>query len=392
MPKTNASLLLASLFVCLHFNALAQQIQFPYQFNKSFLSASASVEGNELKISTGEVTRVWKLTEYGLSTIDYKQISQNWHWTSPNVSQKCDWSFGELLSASSKAQLTSLDIQVSNDEGFTGDHLAIVVEFEYPQAKLGAKYIVWAYPDAPGLRTQLFLKGLAGYTPVRAEETGRVDLLPVDTRSLQKRFIGYFNDTQNRNARETEILQEEMASTDNTRIDIDWANALSLEDERGGLILVKESHKCVNQKGVNTGGFVVNPRQVEVTGMGLTSSDIRPFYQPCWATWSVLFVGKEDGRELALKTFDRIRYPVDPDRDIYIMANTWGSTIDPQAGRHAARESNILQEIKSQKDLGIDIQQIDDGWQGTDYDSWKPVRSAESRMGKYEVYREGWGK
>lgn len=65
-------------------------------------------------------------------------------------------------------------------------------------------------------------------------------------------------------------------------------------------------------------------------------------------------------------------YPVGP-RDIYIQANTWGRSQGRLEHREAASEKNVLTEIDSCADLGIDVLQIDDGWQGDGYDSWKPA-------------------
>ncbi|MCX6309141.1 MAG: alpha-galactosidase, partial [Bacteroidia bacterium] len=69
---------------------------------------------------------------------------------------------------------------------------------------------------------------------------------------------------------------------------------------------------------------------------------------------------------------ERIRFPVNPETDMYIIANTWGSG----RGVNAANYSNVLVELQSQKELGIDVQQIDDGWQknnaGTQTGGWYP--------------------
>ena len=74
------------------------------------------------------------------------------------------------------------------------------------------------------------------------------------------------------------------------------------------------------------------------------------------------------------------------------MANNWGSGSTGDESRHASIESNILREIQSQKDLGIDLQQVDDGWQGSyQYKTWDYVSKAKNKQfGEYDVYPEGW--
>jgi hypothetical protein len=132
----------------------------------------------------------------------------------------------------------------------------------------------------------------------------------------------------------------------------------------------------VNQYGVETGDFSVSRNGIENRGTSLYPADLSvDDYKWFWATWTVLWSGSEDAGQLAIKQFDRIRYPINPALDTYIMANTWGSS----HGKEAAKEQNVLKEIDCQAELGIDVQQIDDGWQDK---NWKP---------SLEWYPTGWG-
>jgi hypothetical protein len=190
---------------------------------------------------------------------------------------------------------------------------------------------------------------------------GRTDFLPISPIGMKRRNIGYFNDTQNRNTVETPLIkEEEITSTFDKTETYDWSNILCLENNTQGVMLVKESHKCVNQYGAETGDFELTKTGIANRGTALLPQEITPdTYKWCWATWSILYKAGDVNQQLALKEFDRIRYPIDPSRDIYIQANTWGSGRD----RAAAVETNVLKEINQQAALGIDIQQVDDGWQ-----------------------------
>lgn len=191
--------------------------------------------------------------------------------------------------------------------------------------------------------------------------TGRVDFLPVDATCMERRYIGYYNDTQHRNTKETPILREEtMTSKVEDREINSWANALFIGDGTDALIMVKESHKCVNQYGYDTGDFILTAEGVANTGTSLRAHEILPDkYRKAWASWTIVGENTEDGKELALKSFERLRYPVNPLTDIYLMANTWGS----DRGTEASNEENVLKEMQIQKYLGIEVQQIDDGYQ-----------------------------
>lgn len=193
------------------------------------------------------------------------------------------------------------------------------------------------------------------------EVTGRVDFLPVDATSLVRRYVGYYNDTQHRNTKETPLLKEEVANAAIEDKEVNaWSNVLFVEDKSNVLIVVKESHKCVNQYGYDTGAFELTESGIANTGTSLQPQEImEDRYRQAWASWTVVGKNTVDGRELALKIFERLRFPVNPETDIYIIANTWGS----DRGVEASNEGNVLKEMSIQKYLGIDVQQIDDGYQ-----------------------------
>ena len=190
--------------------------------------------------------------------------------------------------------------------------------------------------------------------------------MPLGEPSCRRRFLGYYNGTQQRNDTHQDILKEEViAHRLMDREWCDWASVACVEDAAGGIALVKESHKCVNQRGHATGGFVCDETEgLSCTGWGLYANEI-PLegFVAGWATWCLVWSGDDLDREIAFKTFDRFRYPIDPKRDIYIQANTWGSTDNSRDARRAATEDSVLEELETCAELGIDVLQIDDGWQ-----------------------------
>lgn len=191
--------------------------------------------------------------------------------------------------------------------------------------------------------------------------SGRTGFIPVDASLLQRRYAGYYNDTQHRNTRETPLLRETVITQKvNEKEYNSWANVLFVEDSKDALIMVKESHKCVNQYGYDTGDFIIEKRGISNTGTSLLPHEILlDKYRHAWASWVIVGENSEDGREYALKSFERKRFPVNLSTDVYIMANTWGS----DRGVEASTEGNVLKEMPIQKSLGIDVQQIDDGYQ-----------------------------
>lgn len=360
--------------------------------------ARVSVSGNKISASTGNVTRVWELSQLGLITKSLtttdgankvKQTKINTDWYFP-------WMENET-----EAQLVSVKNEVDNDEGFANEFIRTQVEFYYPISKIGLIYDIWTMPGAPGYRTQLSLKKLDKNAVVGEFAKATVEMVNLDQSFSKINAIGYFNDTQHRNTAETPILKTEEFELKGVG-SITWTNGVIASNGESGVILIKESHKCANQQGVNTGAISFADQNISVTGAGLDSLHLSTEYQKCWATWSITFEGDESNAKLALKQFDRKRYPIDPKRDIYIMSNTWGSADDYANSKYASREENILKELKTSEELGLDLLQIDDGWQGWGYDSWRPVASTVYKKRKkntdspikdgteYVNYPEGW--
>lgn len=361
-------------------------------------TAKVNVSGKTITASTGNATRVWKLSDLGLST---KSFNSN---NGPNQlapgKTTCDWNFS-WMEDEANAEFVAVENIGDNDERFLGDFIRTKIEFYYPVSKIGLVYDIWTIPGAPGFRTQISLKKADESVVVNEFSNGTVEGVFLNQSFSQLKAIGYFNDTQHRNTAETPILKTQDFDLNGVEA-ITWTNGVIATNEESGIILIKESHKCANQQGVNTGGVTFADKNISVTGAGLDSLHLSTDYQKCWATWSIVFQGDEADAKLALKEFDRNRYPIDPMRDIYIMSNTWGSADDYANSKYASREENILKELKTSQELGLDLLQIDDGWQGWGYDNWKPVESAVYKKRKkdtdspikdgteYVNYPEGW--
>jgi hypothetical protein len=123
---------------------------------------------------------------------------------------------------------------------------------------------------------------------------------------------------------------------------------------------------------------------ISTTGWGLKPCDICSWkVRGGWANWVVVW-GDKFSAEDALKAFDRARYPFDAARDTFIMANTWGSGRD----RKPAHTKSIIKEIDIAKELGVDIIQVDDGWQcDGDTKTWRPPVSWQTNDKRFP---DGW--
>jgi hypothetical protein len=248
-------------------------------------------DGAVLQVSTGAVERQWKLTPHGLATMTVKDLATGRVYGGQPATD-CDWSLPDLTGERAAAKLTDLTAAASDDQGFTSEHLQVVSQWEYPAAGLAVQHVVWAYPGAAGLRTELRLKRLGPSQNRFPRDAGVTETLPVAVGGLQLRAVGYYSQTQRRNSPATELLREDLAPSAPAGGSNDWANLLDLRGRGGGLILVKESHKCINtpQGGANTGGFAWDAGTLRSTGLGWYLDDVDGArFHRCWANWVVLF-------------------------------------------------------------------------------------------------------
>jgi hypothetical protein len=346
-------------------------------------------------VTTGVVSRTWMLTPCGLETTNLSHSPTNRSWELA-ADGGCDWSIFALTSGRQPGELIDVALRAVPQDNWTSPHVEALLTFRYPTGPTELRYRVWAYPGAQGMRTQIGLRWAGA--PERKEAPtflggSWVESLRLDPSELGRRAAGYYNDTQHRNYDDTRLLREvDFTGPLTPPEDHDWANLLRLSRGDGaGLTLVKESHKCVNQAGVDTGSFVADRAGVRVTGLGLPGRawHEQQQFDDGWATWLILHGADEDAASLALKQFDRVRFPLDPNRDLYAMANTWGSGGAGWRSRAAATQENILRELEVAADLHLDGVQIDDGWQCPPGDPPKPF-DVDWSLPDAERFPDGW--
>lgn len=348
----------------------------------AYKNAKVVINNNRITVFTGKLERTWNWTGKGLQTVSIKNQSTGKEYGKTNVNYQCDWDLPGAISDASSAELVDVNVTESDDEGFSNKHLQVISTIKYPASKIEIQHVIWVYPNAPGIRTQLRVKALEGYSskglPDKEGErmdcgykiavpSARSEYLPLNFNiENTRRYWGYYNNPGGRHDPSRDMLEETVVTGYPLFLteDNNWASGLSVEYNKGenGICVVKESPKCVNQQAHNTGSYYAGPNGLAVTGWGLTPDEIvTDRYRECWATWTIVWTAGNDGMQMALKQFDRARYPVFPERDMFILSNTWGPA-DPDGARFT-EEDYLMKEIPALSKLGIDVMQIDDGWQ-----------------------------
>jgi hypothetical protein len=206
-------------------------------------------------------------------------------------------------------------------------------------------------------------------SPVPELPDGRVEHLPV----AAERGVGlvdFFSETQFRNepGKDISVVRRKAGSAGCD------ANASMIWAEVGeeGVCVVKESHKTANHRGHLTGEFRWGADGLQCTGWGLSPREVTPEWCRAWGTWTILYHGGDARRQEAVKLFDATRFPVHPERDGLVLACTWGGGTTSQESRRLAWEGPVLEDLDAVAELGIDVYQIDDGYQVKNLDSSSP--------------------
>ena len=373
-----------------------------------FGNAYARIERDQLVVGTGVVERRWKLTDQGFVTTGLSstgKVKREWVDHGPAVAS--DWAHPGLLPEGSSCKLVSLTAVEDDDEGFITKHLKVTAEFFFPGRNLFLRYEIRAFPDVPGLLTQLWIKGAppTGRNSAAvdiANAVARVDYLPVSPGNLNRLAWGFYNNASARGWNGLPISREETLPPETS---VDWASGLCLYDTGGGLMMVKESNIVTangskSGTGTNTGAFILDADGIKNTGWALRESDLKPdAFRWCWASWTLAYEGGRDEREMALKQLDRARFPIDPKRDMWSFLCGWGYNRYPQEGRSYAEQDLVLKMIHGCAESGIDMLLIDDGWQTADRNNmlpgdrrwrpksrcfpngWKPIADAAKQAG-----------
>lgn len=373
-------------------------------------TARVQTQSAVLEVTTGKITRRWQWTGSGLVTVSLRDEASGREYAKTPPAHTADWNLPGALGDDTPAELVSLTASEDDDEGFTGKHLQVITAFRYASAKLEVQHVVWVYPGAKGLRTQLRVKALPGFDPKNLPEGdgtykdcgatflkpgARSEYLPLTFAVPNERlYWGYYNNPGNRHDQSQDMLKEQAVKgwPIFLREDIDWASGVAVKYGNTGVMLVKESPKCVNQPAHDTGGFYCRPQGLASTGWGLIPKElVTDRFREGWANWTIVYEGGDDGLQLALKEFDAARYPVFPKRDMFILANTWGPA-NPM-GAQFTIEKFVRDEIPLLAGLGVDLLQIDDGWQKSGggpeasgflpkyKNGWKDIKAEADRAG-----------
>jgi len=238
------------------------------------------------------------------------------------------------------------------------------------------------YPDVPGVI--VLRSGVQRFSPVhdfdrkwqpKEDERNLGDVIAAsDTISLERRHV---KATSLACLDQTDIRDRLLRTDEWQLMSYDWAHSLAtscldvrdmLLDE--GLVFVRLA-PMPSSRPEPVDDFVLSGTD---GGVSLLANG--------YPLVELSYVGGEAGRRRALVAFQRAIRPYRPGRDGLLLSNTWG------AGNRDSRicQDFLLKEIEAGAKMGVDVIQIDDGWQhGRTANSEK-----KANVGKAKVWTGYW--
>jgi hypothetical protein len=361
-------------------------------------AASVRCGTNEMTVSTGVIERTWKWTGRGLVTTGLRDLRSGVE-RAKAPARACDWDLPGLLNDATPGVLIGSTVRESDDEGFSGRHLEVVNTIHYEKARLEVQHVVWVFPGAPGLRTQIRARALPGFEPKGLPDKdgtfsdcgatflkpgARAEYLPLNFAVPNERlYWGYYNNPGNRHEQSQDMLKRaggeglaDLPARGHRLGERHGREVRRVRRDRGqGIAQVRESTRAQHRRVFLGAAGRVDHR------LGPDPAEIVPDrFRECWANWTIVYQGGDDGLQRALKQFDAARYPVKVKRDAFILSNTWGPA-NPGGAQFTA-EDFVLKEFPLLAELGVDILQIDDGWQKSG--------GGPGASGFLPKYKEGW--
>ncbi|MBN2713709.1 MAG: alpha-galactosidase, partial [Planctomycetes bacterium] len=327
-----------------------------------------------LVIGNSMIERTYTLGEKGLMSSKVSSVKDGHDWVGKDTPLACDFPFCE-----EGVDMASVSLEGAEEDclGLSEKHLLVTMTIPYPRHSLKIEWKV--FPESPFITTRAYLRGRAvesaaedgasadadGPTPIE-KDTGPqkiaggndvIESLPFSVTHMKTTVVSLFDQTDINN----HLLQTNTVIPYSRRMNSFSGNAILLDDyvEDKGMLVVKEGPTPAASLNRSGDEFKLQPvTGLRVVGSGIDFSALEDeSWHPCYGAT----VGLDKAAELMgeyRRYCARVR-KADPERDMAIMSNTWGDRNQDKA----VRDSFIRKEADAAEQLGVDILQIDDGWQ-----------------------------
>ena len=267
----------------------------------------------------------------------------------------------------------AIECAVSNNGGLSAKHLLLTATERQGGGVIETKLAV--YPQLPFVILERRCKGLHPSSSERVAEKGgtgnenavtkdvieaatldRIDNVPLNVRHLTLKTFKLFDRTD---LNDCLVTEEKMHLYPGCSFSM-RGNVFLFDNymENKGLLVVKDSPTHLYQLLENDDSLrVKGTRNADIVGAGL-HGEIDP-KEWCQLYGTTVGVGDTDELLVEYRQLYRAQYLAPAFKEPFIMSNTWGD----RSQDSRVCEEFMLKEIEAGAKLGVDIIQIDDGWQ-----------------------------
>jgi len=333
-------------------------------------SCRAQFDGAELTIANSHVERKWRVVNGLLYAVSFRDLDNNVEWLARPSSQPAPYPAAALPEEKREVTFTQKTGRFSPVEAES-----LVVELA-TTGSVRLTYRFQVFPDARGISVQLTAVGTgAGPASTSAgEQGGTASGIEVDRgqQARQQKIIADAMEVLDLAPQHLRLTQVRLADqTDNHNelvFENEWllhtaeplrlpGNLFIVENTLtgNGLIFLKEAPLPHARPVKNEVDLTFEPQNWRIGLLGQGTDGPGEGYRHVVLSYSRGRVGRIE----ALHAYQRQLRVYDPKRDAMFLSNTWGNR--SRDGR--INEQFLTKEVHAGAKLGVDVIQIDDGWQ-----------------------------
>ncbi len=312
-------------------------------------SCRAEFDGSRLTIANRHIERQWRLTNGLLYSTSFRDLDTGFEWVAGESQQPAPYPTVAVANAPRQTKFT-----VRKGKQGPVEAESLVAELT-ATGRATLTYRFQIFPETAGVSVRLTTTGnLEGdhETSAAGDALEDLDLTPLHLRLRQVRL---FDQTDKHN----ELVQEDEWLLHPSERQLRLAgNLFVVEDyiSGRGLVFLKEAPLPHARPVKSSFDFTYEPKgnRFRLMGEGTGAADGEGYRFVVLA-----YHGGRDGRIEALQTYQRSVRVYQPGRDGMLVSNTWGDR-----SRDSRINAAFMQrEVEAGSRLGVDVIQIDDGWQ-----------------------------
>jgi alpha-galactosidase len=326
-----------------------------------FQTCTARWSDEELVIANSHVERKWRIENGLLTAVSFKDLAAKVEWIAKPAKRPAPLPAAKVPKADPELNFTSRSGRLHPLE-----HESLLVEASTTGSPRFS-YRFQIFPDARGVQ-MTFSDDLAEETPAASDKPSAGTPTGIETNPTAADMAGKGDSLEDlllapRHLRFTQVILKDQTDHHNELVfENEWllttnegpielaGNVFFVEDTmtRAGLIFLKQA-PLPHARPVKSewdAQMLAGERRLRFAGQGY------PFVL-------LAYSGGRTGRIAALQIYQRQLRSYDPKRDGMFLSNTWGD----RSRDARINEEFILKEIEAGARLGVDVVQIDDGWQ-----------------------------